>query len=80
LAELALDDPEGMLDLGPDHRDDAVDARVAGMQQAALWAFLKIPRTLPCASKQRRGNLVMDSAAHAEPDQPRNAILINDNY
>ena len=34
MAELAFDDAEGMLDLGPDHRDDAVDAFVQGVQRA----------------------------------------------
>lgn len=37
VAELTLDDAEGVLDVGPDHRDDAVDPdpRVDGMQVCA---------------------------------------------
>ena len=38
VAELALDDPEGTLNLGHDHRDDAVDPHVDGMQGAAVRA------------------------------------------
>ena len=36
MAELALDDPEGMLDLGPDHGDHPVDALVERMRLATL--------------------------------------------
>jgi len=39
VAELTLDHPEGMLDACPDHRGDAVDPRVDGMQVAALRRF-----------------------------------------
>ncbi len=46
MAELPLDNPEGMLDLGPDHRDDAADPRVDGMQVAALWRLAHQPPNL----------------------------------
>lgn len=36
MAELALDDAERVLDLRPDHREDAVYSRVEGMQRAVL--------------------------------------------
>ena len=36
MTELALEDAERMLDPVPDHRDDAVDPLVEGMQRAAL--------------------------------------------
>ena len=37
MAKLAFDDAEGMLELGPDHRDDAVDPLVEGMAVAMNW-------------------------------------------
>lgn len=36
VAELALDHPKWMLDLRPDHRDDAVDPRVDRVQVSAF--------------------------------------------
>ena len=36
VTELALDDAEGMLDLGPDHRDAPIDLRVERVQWATL--------------------------------------------
>ena len=39
VSELALDDPEGMLDLGPHLGDDPVDVFVDGIELAALWGL-----------------------------------------
>jgi hypothetical protein len=36
VAKRALDDPEGMLDFGPDHGDDAVDLRINRVKVTAL--------------------------------------------
>lgn len=39
VTELALDDPEGLRDLGADHRDDAVDPFVEGVKLTALGSL-----------------------------------------
>ena len=49
MAELALENAERMLDLGPDHCDDAIDPFVEGMQRAALGALRMTAQTLPGA-------------------------------
>jgi len=36
MTELAFDDPERLLDLGPDHGDHPVDPFFDGVQRAAL--------------------------------------------
>ena len=44
VAELAFDDPEGMLDLRAHDGDDAVGPFVEGMQRATVWRFAQFKR------------------------------------
>ena len=44
VAELAFDDPERVLDLGPHHRDDPVDLFVDRVQRAALGRLAQFKR------------------------------------
>lgn len=39
VTELALDDPEGMFDLGTDHGDNPVYFFIDRVELAALWAL-----------------------------------------
>ncbi len=47
VAELALDYPERMLDLRPDHGDDPVARSSTGCTEAPFGALLMAPQTLP---------------------------------
>ena len=56
MVELALDDAERMLDLGPDHRDDVVGPLVEGMQ---LATFRGLAHDTPSLARPRERGLAL---------------------
>jgi len=86
VTELALDDLEGMLDLAPDHRDDALDPLVERMPFSALRRFAHDTPDLAGVLERGRAfgahihGFSVSENSIASLCRPLAMIVINDNW
>jgi len=86
ITDLALDDPDGMLDLAPDHRDDALDPLVERMQFSTLWRFAHDTPALAGFLERGRSfrahihSFSVSENSIASLCRPLAMIVINDNW